>query len=142
MQLAVAQCMQATRFRRVVSRRARRGFSLLEIIVAIAIIAMVSAGVTVAIMKQKKAADIKLTATNAGTIRMGIKAWWIDHDSSTCPTVPTLIADGAIDKSKSTKADAWDQPWIIKCEDYDVTVVSKGPDKLPDTEDDIRVPAT
>jgi prepilin-type N-terminal cleavage/methylation domain-containing protein len=126
----------------VTRRRRRRGFSLLEIIVAIGIIAMISSGIAVAIMKQKKNADIKLTTTNAESIRMGVKTWWMDHDSGSCPTVPVLIADGAIDKSRSTKADAWGQPWVIKCEDYDAVVISKGPDTQPGTEDDIRVPAS
>lgn len=130
--------MQPTRHRRL--RRAQRGFSLLEIIVAIAIIAMISAGVTVAIMSQKKKADISLTTSNAQTIRGGVKTWWIDHDSASCPTIGRLVSDGAIDKSKSTKMDAWGEPWLIKCEDYDAVVISKGPDKTPDTEDDIRVP--
>jgi prepilin-type N-terminal cleavage/methylation domain-containing protein len=126
----------------VTRRRRRRGFSLLEIIVAIGIIAMISSGIAIAIMKQKRTADIKLTTTNAESIRMGVRAWWIDHDSGRCPTVAMLIADGAIDKGRSTKADAWGQPWLIKCEDYDAVVISKGPDAQPDTEDDIRVPTS
>ena len=134
--------MQTTLQRKLTRQRKRRGFSLLEIIVAIAIIAMISSGIAVAIMKQKRSADIKLTATNANSIRIGVKTWWIDHDSGSCPTITTLIADGAIDKSKSTKADAWGQPWLIKCEDYDAVVISKGPDALPDTEDDIRAPSS
>jgi len=124
----------------LVRRRARRGFSLLEIIVAIAIIAMVSAAVTVAIVKQKDKANINITRTNAQSIRSGVKTWWIDHDSSSCPTVQMLVSDGTLDRSKSINADAWEQPWRIECKDNDVDVVSRGPDKTPDTEDDIRVP--
>jgi general secretion pathway protein G len=123
-------------------KKLKRGFSLIEIVVAIAIIAMISGGIAVAVMANKKHADISLTATNAQTIRMGVKSWWIDHDSGSCPTVAMLISDGAIDKGKSTKADAWGQPWRIKCEENDVTVSSRGPDKLPDTEDDIQVPSS
>jgi prepilin-type N-terminal cleavage/methylation domain-containing protein len=134
--------MQATRLRRIASRRARRGFSLLEIIVAIAIIAMVSAGVTVAIVGHFNKAKITTTKTNAQSIRSGIKAWWLENDGSTCPDVKILVADGAIDRGKKVAEDAWGQPWRIVCEQNDVTIISKGPDKLPDTEDDIRVPAT
>jgi general secretion pathway protein G len=123
-----------------IRRRARRGFSLLEIIVAIAIIAMISAAVTVAIVKHKKTADISLTATNARTIRNGVKLWWVEHDSGSCPSVAVLVGDGTLDRSKSLKVDAWQEPWRIRCQDGDVTVSSKGPDKLPDTEDDIVEP--
>jgi prepilin-type N-terminal cleavage/methylation domain-containing protein len=121
-------------------RRAQRGFSLLEIIVAISIIAMISAGITVAIVAHKKKADISLTTTNAQSIRNGVKTWWIDHDSGSCPTIGKLVSDGAIDKGKSTKMDAWGEAWLIKCEDNDAVIISKGPDKAADTEDDIRVP--
>ena len=123
-------------------RRARRGFGLLEIIVAIAIIAMVSAGVTVAIIGHFNKAKITTTRTNAQAIRSAIKAWWLDNDGSTCPDIKTLVADGAIDRGKKVGEDAWAQPWRIVCEQNDVTVVSKGPDKLPETEDDIRVPSS
>jgi len=117
------------------------GFSLIEIVVAIAIIAMISAGITVAVIGYKKRADISLTRTNAQTIRLGVKAWWVDHDSGSCPSVRMLVADGALDRGK-VDADAWRQrqPWAIKCEENDATIISTGPDKLPGTDDDIRVP--
>lgn len=134
--------MQATRLKKIAVRRARRGFGLLEIIVAIAIIAMVSAGVTVAIVGHFNKAKITTTRTNAQAIRSAIKAWWLENDGSTCPDIKTLVADGAIDRGKKVGEDAWAQPWRIVCEQNDVTVVSKGPDKLPETEDDIRVPSS
>jgi prepilin-type N-terminal cleavage/methylation domain-containing protein len=118
-----------------------RGFGLLEIIVTIAIIAMVSAGVTVAVVGYFNKAKITTTKTNAQTIRSAIKTWWLDNDGSTCPDIKTLVADGAIDRGKKVAEDAWAQPWRIVCEQNDVTVVSKGPDKLAETEDDIHVPS-
>ena len=123
-------------------KQPKQGFSLIEIVVAIVIIAMISGAIAVAVIGHKKTADISMTTTNAQTIRMGVKSWWIDHDSGSCPTVPMLVEGGEIDRGKATKTDAWGQPWSIKCEENDVTVSSRGPDKLPDTEDDIRVPPT
>jgi prepilin-type N-terminal cleavage/methylation domain-containing protein len=131
----------ARRVRRM-KRRARRGFSLIEIVVAIAIIAMISAGITVAVVKIADHAKIQTTTSNAQTLRAGVKTWWLDHDGGTCPEVKTLIADGAIDRNKAVGEDAWGQPWRLLCEQYDVTIVSRGPDKKPDTEDDIRVPSS
>lgn len=125
--------------RGVSRRRARRGFSLIEILVVIAIIAMISGGVAVAVIKKKASADISMTKTNAQTLRIAVKSWWVTHDSGSCPTVKMLVADGELDKGKVGK-DAWQQPWRLKCEDGDVTVLSNGPDKQPDTDDDIRVP--
>lgn len=122
-------------------RRQNRGFGLLEIIVTIAIIAMISGAVAVAVTKHADKAKISMTKTNARTIRAGIKTWWIDHDSSSCPNVKMLIDDGALERGKTVKADGWGEPWRIVCEGYDVTVSSKGPDKKLDTEDDIHEPS-
>jgi prepilin-type N-terminal cleavage/methylation domain-containing protein len=124
-------------------RRARDGFSLVEIVVAVAIIAMISAGITVAVIGIATEQKVRLMRSNAETLRGSIKVWWaLSSDSATCPTIPMLLADGAVDRGKSVKEDAWGQPWRIICDDRDATIVSMGPDKLPDTDDDIRVPPT
>ena len=133
--------MQSTHRNKGIRRRAQRGFSLIEIVVAVAIIAMISAGITVAVITIAVREKTELAKTNAETIRAGVKIWWAtSNDAATCPTVPMLIADGALDRGKSTKADPWGQPWKIQCDASDATIVSLGPDKLPDTEDDIRAP--
>lgn len=122
-------------------RRAARGFGLLEIVVTVAIIAMISAAVTVGIMKVAERQKISLTRTNGEALRSAIKMWRAaENDSAGCPTVPVLIADGLLDRGKSAKTDAWGQPWVIQCDDYDATIVSLGPDQRAGTEDDIEVP--
>jgi prepilin-type N-terminal cleavage/methylation domain-containing protein len=139
--LAFAPRMQPTHARGRRRRRTRRGFSLVEIVVAVAIIAMISAGVTVAVVGINNQQKIKLTRSNAELLRGAVKMWRIqDNDSAACPTIPMLIADGQIDRGRMTKEDAWGQPWRIVCDERDATVTSLGPDRLPDTEDDIRVP--
>jgi general secretion pathway protein G len=123
------------------AHRRRRGFSLIEIVVVVAIIAMLSGGVAAAVVIHKQKQDIKITRINAGAVRAGIKTWWMENDSGTCPTIKQLVADGILDRG-NVNADAWGEPWRIVCERYDATIVSKGPDKQPDTEDDIRVPSS
>lgn len=100
---------------------------------------MLSGAIAVGVLKIKVGQDIELTRTNAQSLRSAVRIWWALGNKD-CPTVPQLIADGALDKSKATKGDAWDQPWVIKCEGEDATVISRGPDKAAETEDDIRVP--
>ena len=122
-------------------RRSARGVSLIEIVVAVAIIAMLSAGITVAVVKIAGDAKKDLTRTNARSIRSAVKVWWATTgDAATCPTVGALIADGALEKGKSTKSDEWGQPWQLKCENSDISVTSRGPDHQAGTEDDITVP--
>ena len=122
-------------------RHASRGFGLVEIVITVAIIAMISAAVTVGIMKIAERQKISLTRTNGETLRTAVKMWRAtEDDAAGCPSVPNLIADGMLDRGKAAKTDAWGQPWIIECDATDATIVSLGPDKLPDTGDDIRVP--
>jgi prepilin-type N-terminal cleavage/methylation domain-containing protein len=135
--------MQSTHTRGRHRRRSQRGFSLVEIVVAVAIIAMISAGITVAVININEQQKIKLTRSNAELLRGAVKMWRIQgNDSAACPTIPMLIADGEIDRGRMTKEDAWGQPWRIVCDDRDATVASNGPDRQIDTEDDIRVPPT
>ena len=142
MPFAFGSCMQTTHTkRRHRRRRTSRGFGLIEIVVTVAIIAMISAAVTVGIMKIAERQKISLTRTNGESLRGAVKLWRsTEGDAATCPSVRVLIADGMLDRGKSAKTDAWGQPWVIQCDDSDATIVSAGPDKLPDTEDDIRVP--
>lgn len=133
--------MQSTQAKSRKRRRGSRGFSLVEIVVAVAIIAMISAGITVAVITINEQQKVKLTRSNAELLRGAVKMWRIQgNDSTDCPTIPMLIADGQIDRGRMTKEDAWGQPWHIACDERDATVTSTGPDRLLDTEDDIRVP--
>jgi prepilin-type N-terminal cleavage/methylation domain-containing protein len=137
MELAVRQRMSSKRIE-YRSSRCSRGFSLIEIVVAVAIIAMLSGAVAIAVIVQKRWADENLARTNAETIRLGVSTWWATHDTGTCPTVQQLASDGAIKRGKTE--DVWGQPYAILCDVDDATVVSRGRDKLAGTEDDIRVP--
>jgi prepilin-type N-terminal cleavage/methylation domain-containing protein len=99
--LAFAPRMQPTHARGRRRRRTRSGFSLVEIVVAVAIIAMISAGVTVAVIGINNQQKIKLTRSNAELLRGAVKMWRIqDNDSAACPTIPMLIADGQIDRGR------------------------------------------
>ena len=138
---AFARRMQSKHVKGRKRRRARGGFGLIEIVVSVAIIAMISAAITVAVINIAVRQKVELTKTNGETIRSAVKLWWASgNDAGNCPTVKDLVADGALDRGKSTKGDAWGQPWRIQCDASDATIVSLGPDKLLDTEDDIRVP--
>lgn len=56
------------------------------------------------------------------------------------PVDERLIQDQAL-VDGSPRADPWDNPWRIECDDGRVAVASNGKDRKPGTEDDIRVPS-
>lgn len=122
-------------------RRAQRGVSLVEILIVVAIIALVSASVGLAAFKFFGPTQDKTAASNARAIRGAVKAWWIEHDPSLCPEVQQLVSDQILDKDQTGK-DPWGKPWRIECAESDVTVYSDGRDRIAGTPDDIRIPPT
>jgi type II secretory pathway pseudopilin PulG len=112
---------------------------LVEILIVVAIIAMVSGGIGLAVFKHWQDARIKSTATNARQIRGAVRAWWLEHGQDQCPTVADLLEAKTLDRD-SPRLDAWGNDWHVDCRGDDVTVTSVGPDRIPDTDDDIRVP--
>lgn len=117
----------------------RRGVTLFEVLIVVAILALVSAGVGVAVMKPWIGAQTRTTEANARAIRGAVKAWWLDHDVERCPSVEDLVTTGTLDRD-SPRSDAWGEAWRIECHDQEVTVSSSGRDRRVGTPDDIRVP--
>ena len=126
---------------RVRGRVRERGVTLVEVLIVVAIIALVSAGVAVAAWKFMGPAKDKTAASSARTVRGAVKTWWLEHDASACPSVKQLVDDQVLDKDNA-QLDPWGKPWRIECADNDVTVYSDGNDRIAGTADDIRVPPT
>lgn len=122
-------------------RRAQRGVSLVEILIVVAIIALVSASVGLAAFKFFGPTQDKTAAANARAIRGAVKAWWLEHDPTLCPEVRQLVTDQILDKDQTGK-DPWGKPWRIECAENDVTIYSDGRDRIAGTPDDIRIPPT
>jgi len=121
------------------TRRPIRGVTLVEVLVVVALIALVAAGVAFAVVPRWVDGQKRVAATGARTIRSAVKSWWVDHDPATCPDVDQLIGDGILDRD-SPRTDPWGTPWRVECASHDATIVSAGPDRKPDTPDDIRIP--
>jgi general secretion pathway protein G len=120
-------------------RRPVRGVTLVEMLIVVAIIAMISSGIGFAVFKHWQDARIKATATGARQIRGAVRAWWLEHGEERCPSFADLLEAKTLDRD-SPRLDAWGSDWRVECQDDDVTVSSAGPDRKPDTVDDIRVP--
>jgi general secretion pathway protein G len=125
--------------RRAVRRALERGVTLVEILIVVAIIAMVASGVAVFALPKYKEAQKKTAETGARVIRSAIQDWQRVNNESTCPTISQLVQEKNIDSATNTD-DPWGEAYILTCTDDDVIVMSKGPDKKKGTADDIRVP--
>ncbi|MCU0654949.1 MAG: type II secretion system protein GspG [Polyangiaceae bacterium] len=124
-------------------RRARRllsrGVTLIEVLIVVAILSMIAAGVTVAVLPKFKEAAVKNTETNAREIRNAVQRWRGLRGGSDCPSISQLVQDKEIDSASKTD-DAWGSPYKIACTEDDVIVSSPGPDKKEGSADDIVVP--
>lgn len=120
-------------------RRNARGVTLLEVLIVVAIIAMVAGGVAFFALPRFREAQIKTSETGARVIRQAVQSWQASNSETNCPTISQLVQDKQLDPGANTN-DPWGQPYGLSCSDGDVTVTSSGPDKKKGTKDDIRVP--
>jgi general secretion pathway protein G len=119
---------------------AARGMTLIEIMIVVAIIAMVSAGVAAVAIPKMKEAQIKQAATGARVIRTAVSQWQLaENEFGECPSVSQLIEDKQLDSGQDTN-DPWGQEYAITCADDEVIVASTGPDKKSGSADDIIIP--
>lgn len=119
---------------------AARGMTLIEIMIVVAIIAMVSAGVAAVAIPKMKEAQVKQAATGARVIRTAVSQWQLaENEFGECPSVSQLIEDKQLDSGQDTN-DPWGQEYVITCADDEVIVTSTGPDKKTGSADDIIIP--
>jgi general secretion pathway protein G len=128
--------------RRTRPRRARRlqaGVTLVEVLIVIAIMAMLGGSVGFYALQQYKKAEAATALEDARNLRKAIELWQVQNSESSCPTMGQLVADKQIN-SDSHQVDPWGQEWTFSCSDDEIYVQSNGPDRKSGTPDDIRVP--
>jgi len=121
--------------------RTRRGVTLFEVLIVVAIMALVASGVGVAAFKYWDDAQRKTAQTSARNLRGVVKSWWITHDSTVCPRVDQLLSDGTLDRDSPAR-DPWGGEWQVECVGDEVTIISMGRDHRAGTDDDIKIPPT
>lgn len=125
--------------RRKLRRSAERGVTLMEVLIVVAIIAMVAGGVAVFALPKYRESQIKAAETGARVIRTAVQQWQAANNEVSCPTISQLVQEKHLDPASGTN-DPWGQAYTLTCADDDVTVTSSGPDKKKGTKDDIRIP--
>jgi general secretion pathway protein G len=126
-----------------VLRRARgtsRGVSLVEVLIVVAIMAIIASMVTLVAFPELKRARVRTAALSGKAVRQAALLYRevdLEGDRSRCPTVDELVAAGKLDKK--TSADPWHSRYALGCEDEgDIRAVSPGGDRVIRTPDDVR----
>jgi general secretion pathway protein G len=127
--------------KRLARLRRARGVTLFEVLIVVAILAMVAGGVAVFALPRFQDSQKKTAEAGARTIRMAVQQWQAANNETSCPTVSQLIQDKQLDTGQNTN-DPWGNAYSLGCTDDEVTVISSGPDKKKGTKDDIAVPKT
>ena len=120
-------------------RHRAAGFSLIEIMVALAIVAFIGAGVAVVVNKALNNAKIKVAKERIKEISQGVTTYMID--SSNCPKgMDDLVSQKYV--ARASAKDPWGKDFVLRCpgqQDTDgADIVSSGPDKAEGTADDIK----
>jgi general secretion pathway protein G len=131
--------LQPHRFLALFVRRRARGVTLFEVLIVVAILAMIAGGVAFFALPQYQKAQLKTAKSAAQIIRQAVSQWQATNNETTCPTVSQLVQEKLLDPGQSTN-DPWNQPFTLSCSEDGVTVISNGPDKKKGTKDDVTVP--
>ncbi len=130
----------STRPHSVLMRAYARGMTLIEIMIVVAIIAMVAGGVAVVAIPKMKEAQVQQAETGARVIRSAVSQWQLaENEYGECPTVSQLVEDKQLDAGQNS-TDPWGEEYQITCADDEVIVSSAGPDKKKGSKDDIVIP--
>jgi general secretion pathway protein G len=116
-----------------------RGVTLFEVLIVVAILALISSGVGLAALAMWRRAQNEHAHTDARIILTGVEAWQKHHNEVRCPSFDEMVREKLL-KRDSTGRDPWGEPFRIDCVEGDATVTSKGADRKAETEDDIRIP--
>lgn len=118
---------------------AARGFTLLEIMVVIAIIGMLATAVSVSVMSYMKKAKVKTCKIQLNTVSQALNQYYLDQND-----YPSSLDDMAKGSDAILRENQLKDPWGQNFEynsssngDSDFTLCSKGPDKREGSDDDI-----
>ena len=130
--------MQIVRKRRTV-RRGEQGFTLLEIMVVLAIIGLIVGSVGVMVFNRFKTAQKQTAKTRVTEISNATTQYMLDNSNSCPRSLDDLVAQKYLKKGLK---DPWGKDFIFRCPGQSDTdgadVSSAGPDKQEGTADDIK----
>lgn len=94
------------------AQRVRRGFTVLELVVVLAIIALLAGGATLGLMATLGRAKVSATKTDMQTVAQAINAYSIERGS--LPPDLQALVEGQFLSKPSDIEDAWGQPFVYQ----------------------------
>ena len=130
--------MQRTVFART-ARAAAAGFTLLEMMIVLAIIGLIASFVGVTVFNQYRKGQRKIAETTVKEISGAVQQYMMENNSECPKGMEDLVAKKNM---KKLIKDPWGKDFIIKCPGTSDTdgadISSSGPDKQEGTADDIK----
>lgn len=122
--------------RRTKGKRKARGVTLVEVLIVLAIMALIAGSAVFVVIPQLAKARVETAVLSAQTIKKAAELH-MNLDGEGCPTVQDLVNGKKLEKGKTD--DPWGTPFKIDCKEAnEVVVTSAGKDKKEGTADDIR----
>ena len=118
------------------ARLARRGVTLVEVLIVVAIMAVIAGGATLLVFPQFKKAKVQSAKVGAEAVRQAVDLYSVDGDSGACPQVKDLVDAKKLDAKKTD--DPWGKPYKVLCDQGETRVLSFGADGQEGTGDDVR----
>ena len=134
-------------------KRATAGFTLIEIMIVLAIVGMLFSFVGVKVIQKFKEAKIQSAKIQIAAFQQALQAYYLGsnmypHTSQglqaliakpSVGKVPNSYPDGGYFGKKEIPKDPFGNPYRYACDDYqNPTITSDGPDGEPGTDDDIK----
>lgn len=119
-------------------RALKRGVTLVEILIVLAIVGLIAGGVAIYAVPKFKEGQIKTAHNNGKLLQPIADAWRAGHQNE-CPTIQRLKEEREVAATTDIN-DPWGHPYQIRCDDKDTIIVSWGPDGKEGTQDDIHEP--
>ncbi len=137
METSVIKRLLAIRAAKRSARAMQRGVTLVEVLIVVAIMAVISGGVTLVAFPLFKEARIKSAIQGCLVVRQAAELYHnLDATGDACPTIQDVVAAKKLDGKKTD--DPWGMPYKIECIDGEIHGTSSGNDRKPGTKDDIR----
>jgi general secretion pathway protein G len=128
--------IRISRLRRM-ARASARGVTLVEVLIVVAIMAVISGGVTLVAFPLYKESRVKIAVQGCQAVKQAAELYQnLDNPGDTCPTLQDLVTARKLDGQHVD--DPWGVPYRIDCSEGEIRVWSNGNDRKQGTPDDLR----